>query len=311
MQQFVNQGSGALIILKPQTLAQQSSEPVSPAHGLWWSTGYRFKRNRMAVAAAIVLLAVILLVLLIPLFSSFTYDAIDWEHYWLQPDFASGHYLGTDLLGRDLLVRTAMGGRLSLLVGIGSTLIAILVGMLYGIIAGYLGGWIDKVMMFWLDFLDTVPFIFLVILLVTYCGNSLLWVFVAISTLSWLNIARIVRVQTLNLKQKGFVLAAQLCGVKPFNIMLRHIVPNVLGLVVVHSSLLIPAIILFEASVSFLGLGTQEPMTSWGSLMQLGASTMEVSPWALLCPGSFLVLTLFCCNFISDALQHALDPQAA
>ncbi len=309
MKHSVNQASSELSVQKPRILAQQSSDNLSTTHGLWWHTAYRFKRNRVAVASVIALLAVILLVLLIPLFSSFTYDAIDWEHYWLQPDFASGHYFGTDLLGRDLLVRTAVGARLSLLIGTGSTLVAILVGMLYGIIAGYLGGWIDKVMMFWLDFLDTVPFIFLVILLVTYCGNSLLWVFVAISTLSWLNIARIVRGQTLNLKQKEFVLAARIYGTTPFYIILRHIVPNVLGLVIIYSSLLVPSMILFESCISLLGLGVQEPMVSWGALVQSGASTLEHTPWALIGPGSFLVLTLLSLNLISDGLRDAFDPQ--
>lgn len=307
MQHSVNQGSRGVAPLK-QPLIQRGCESLLP-RSLWGCAYYRFKRNRAAMTGVLLLLLLILLVVLIPLVSPFCYDVIDWEHHWLQPDFASGHYFGTDLLGRDLLVRTAMGGRLSLVVGIGSTVIAVLVGTLYGTTAGYFGGWVDAVMMRWLEILDALPFIFFVISLVSYFGNSLLLVFIAIGTFSWLNIARIVRGQTLNLKQKEFVLAARIYGTPPFYIILRHMIPNVLGLVIIYGSLLVPSMILFESFISLLGLGVQEPMVSWGALVQSGASTLEHTPWALIVPGSFLLLTLLSLNLISDGLRDAFDPQ--
>ncbi|MEW9823742.1 MAG: ABC transporter permease subunit [Candidatus Symbiodolus clandestinus] len=279
------------------------------AHGLWWYAGYRFMRHRLAVVSLLLFILLVAFVLLFPLFSPFAYDAINWDEMRQLPDLAKRHYFGTDALGRDLLVRTAMGGRVSLMVGVVSALIAIIIGTLYGVIAGYFGGWIDQVMMRWLEILDTLPFIFLVILLTTCLGNNILLVFVAIGTVSWLNIARIVRGQVLSLKQKEFILAARLCGASSAAIITRHLVPNVLGVVVVYSSLLVPYMILFESFLSFLGLGVREPMTSWGTLIQSGARGMEVNPWALLGPGSFLVLTLLCFNFIGDGLRDALDPK--
>lgn len=308
MKYSVDQGCRKVAPLT-QPLIQQGRETLFLPHSLLWDACRRFKQNRAAMTGMLLLLWLILLVVFIPLFSPFHYDVIDWEHHWLKPDFASGHYFGTDLLGRDLLVRTAMGGRLSLVVGIGSTAIATLVGTLYGTTAGYLGGWTDTIMMRWLDILDVFPFIFFVILLASYFGHSLLLVFVVIGTFSWLNIAGIVRGQTLHLKQKEFILAARIYGSTPFYIILRHIVPNVLALVIVYSSLLVSSIILFEAFISFLGLGVQEPMVSWGVLLQSGASTLETTPWALIGPGSFLMLNLLCFNLISNGLRDAFDPQ--
>jgi oligopeptide transport system permease protein len=277
--------------------------------GLWWCAYYRFRRNHAAMTGVLLLVTLIFLLVFIPLFSPFQHDVIDWEHYWLQPDFTSGHYFGTDVLGRDLLVRTAMGGRISLVVGIGSAVIAILVGMLYGATAGYFGEWVDAVMMRWLEILDSLPFIFFVISLASYFGCSLLVLFTAIGVFSWLNIARIVRGQTLSLKQKEFVLVARIYGYTPFSIILRHIAPNVLGLIIVYSSLLIPSMILFESFISFFGLSVQDPMVSCGALVQSGASTLEHTHWALIGPGSFLVLTILCFTLISDGLRDAFDPQ--
>lgn len=291
------------------TVEQGTSNAVLSNHSFWWGAYYRFIRNRAAVISVWVLLLLIVFVLFMPWFSPFTYDAMDWEAMRLLPDRSSGHYFGTDALGRDLLVRTAMGGRISLMVGVLSTLIALVIGTLYGAVSGYVGGWIDVVMMRCLEVLDTLPFIFFVILLVTCLGRNILLIFVAIGTVSWLNIARIVRGQTLSLKQKEFILAARLCGLSSRQIIMHHIVPNVLGIVVVYASLLVPSMILFESFLSFLGLGVQEPMTSWGALVQSGARALEINPWALLGPGSFLVVTLFCFNLIGDGLRDALDPQ--
>jgi len=256
-----------------------------------------------------VLLVITLFVVFAPMLSQFKYDDTDWAMMSAAPDTVSGHWFGTDSSGRDLLVRVAIGGRISLMVGIASALIAVLVGTLYGSLAGYLGGKIDSVMMRILEILNSFPFMFFVILLVTFFGRNILLIFVAIGMVSWLDMARIVRGQTLGLKRKEFIEAAQVGGVSTFKIVLRHIVPNVLGVVVVYASLLVPSMILFESFLSFLGLGTQEPLSSWGALLSDGANSMEVSPWLLMFPAGFLVVTLFCFNFIGDGLRDALDPK--
>jgi len=203
----------------------------------------------------------------------------------------------------------AIGGRISLMVGVSAALVAVVLGTLYGSISGYLGGKVDSAMMRLLEILNSFPFMFFVILLVTFFGQNIFLIFVAIGMVSWLDMARIVRGQTLGLKRKEFIEAALVSGVSTRNIVLRHIVPNVLGVVVVYASLLVPSMILFESFLSFLGLGTQEPLSSWGALLSDGANSMEVSPWLLLFPAGFLVVTLFCFNFIGDGLRDALDPK--
>ncbi|WP_440864134.1 oligopeptide ABC transporter permease OppC [Symbiopectobacterium purcellii] len=276
---------------------------------LWQDAGRRFMHHRAAVASLMVLVGITLFVTLAPLLSPFNFADTDFAMMSQAPDLASKHYFGTDSNGRDLLVRVAIGGRISLLVGIAAALIAVLVGTLYGAISGYAGGKVDSVMMRWLEILNSFPFMFFVILLVTFFGQQLLLIFIAIGMVSWLDMARIVRGQTLSLKRKEFIEAAVVCGVSTTGIVLRHIVPNVLGVVVVYASLLVPSMILFESFLSFLGLGVQEPLSSWGSLLNDGANSMEVSPWLLLFPAAFLVVTLFCFNFIGDGLRDALDPK--
>lgn len=276
---------------------------------LWQDARRRFIHNRAALISLLVLLLIALFVIFAPMLAQFRYDDTDWAMMSSPPDTTSGHWFGTDSSGRDLLVRVAIGGRISLMVGIASALIAVLVGTLYGSLAGYLGGKIDSVMMRILEILNSFPFMFFVILLVTFFGRNILLIFVAIGMVSWLDMARIVRGQTLGLKRKEFIEAAQVGGVSTGNIVLRHIVPNVLGVVVVYASLLVPSMILFESFLSFLGLGTQEPLSSWGALLSDGANSMEVSPWLLMFPAGFLVVTLFCFNFIGDGLRDALDPK--
>ena len=274
---------------------------------LWQDARRRFMHNRAAVASLVVLVIIALFVTLAPMLSQFTYFDTDWGMMSSAPDTESGHYFGTDSSGRDLLVRVAIGGRISLMIGNAAALVAVVVGTLYGSLSGYLGGKIDSVMMRLLEILNSFPFMFFVILLVTFFGQNILLIFVAIGMVSWLDMARIVRGQTLSLKRKEFIEAAQVGGVSTVRIVIRHIVPNVLGVVVVYASLLVPSMILFESFLSFLGLGTQEPLSSWGAL--LSANSMEVSPWLLLFPAGFLVVTLFCFNFIGDGLRDALDPK--
>ena len=276
---------------------------------LWQDARRRFIHNRAASISLLVLFLITLFVIFAPMLAQFTYDDTDWAMMSSPPDTTSGHWFGTDSSGRDLLVRVAIGGRISLMVGVASALIAVIVGTLYGSIAGYLGGKTDSVMMRILEILNSFPIMFFVILLVTFFGRNILLIFAAIGMVSWLDMARIVRGQTLSLKRKEFIEAAHVGGVSTWKIVVRHIVPNVLGVVVVYASLLVPSMILFESFLSFLGLGTQEPLSSWGALLSDGANSMEVSPWLLLYPAGFLVVTLFCFNFIGDGLRDALDPK--
>ncbi|WP_311754915.1 oligopeptide ABC transporter permease OppC [Proteus terrae] len=292
-----------------EALGNFSEQLDIEGRSLWQDARRRFMHNKAAITSLVLLFFILLFVIFAPMLSPFVYDDTDWEMMSMAPDFASSHYFGTDSSGRDLLVRVAIGGRISLMVGIAAAFVAVIVGTLYGAMAGYIGGRVDSVMMRLLEILNSFPFMFFVILLVTFFGQNILLIFVAIGMVSWLDMARIVRGQTLSLKRKEFIEAALVCGVSSRNIVLRHIVPNVLGVVVVYASLLVPSMILFESFLSFLGLGTQEPLSSWGALLSDGANSMEVSPWLLLFPASLLVVTLFCFNFIGDGLRDALDPK--
>lgn len=285
-----------------------TSTPEAP-RSLWsdaWST---LRQNRAAMAAAVILGALVLLVLVGPSLSDYRYDKPNWDQIAVPPSLAGGHPFGTDSLGRDLFSRTLMGGRMSLLVGIVSTLVSLIIGIAYGATAGFLGGRVDRVMMRIVDILYALPFMFLVILLMVLFGRNILLIFVAIGAINWLDMARIVRGQTLGLKQREFIEAARVSGVKPGRIILRHIVPNLLGVVVIYVTLTIPQVILVESFLSFLGLGVQEPMTSWGVMVSDGALDMESAPWMLLFPAVFLAITLFCFNYLGDGLRDALDPR--
>lgn len=292
-----------------EALEKFSEQLEVEGRSLWADARRRFIHNKAAFTSLFILLLIALFVILAPSLSAFRYDDTDWAMMSTAPDIASQHYFGTDSSGRDLLVRVAIGGRISLTVGIAAALVAMVVGTLYGALSGYLGGKVDSLMMLLLEILNSFPFMFFVILLVTFFGQNIFLIFVAIGLVSWLDMARIVRGQTLCLKRKEFIEAAIVSGVSTRNIILRHIVPNVLGVVVVYASLLVPSMILFESFLSFLGLGTQEPLSSWGALLSDGANSMEVSPWLLIFPALFLVVTLFCFNFIGDGLRDALDPK--
>ena len=276
---------------------------------LWQDAMRRLLGNKAAVVSLILLGLISFMVVAAPWLSPHAYDAIDWELMSSPPSLENGHIFGTDSVGRDLFARTLYGGRMSLMVGIIATLVSLLIGITYGATAGYLGGRVDHIMMRIVDILYAMPFMCFVILLMVFFGRHIYLIFLAIGAINWLDMARIVRGQTLSLKNKEYVEAAIACGVSTPRIIWRHIVPNLLGIVVVYVTLTIPQVILVESFLSFLGLGVQEPDTSWGVLVNEGAQDMESAPWALLFPAAFLAMTLFCFNFIGDGLRDALDPK--
>ena len=218
-------------------------------------------------------------------------------------------YFGTDANGRDLMTRTFIAGRVSLTIGLLATFVAISIGVIYGAASGYLGGRIDQVMMRVVDVLYSLPFIFFVIMLVVFFGRNFVLMFIAVGAVEWLDMARIVRGQTLTIKRQEYVQAAEAMGVSNGGILRRHVIPNTLGPVVVYMTLLVPKVILLESFLSFLGLGVQEPMTSWGVLISEGARNLQGSVWMLVFPSIFLTSTLFALNFIGDGLRDALDPK--
>jgi oligopeptide transport system permease protein len=276
---------------------------------LWQDARRRLFANRAAVASMILLAIVALLALLAPMLSPHAYDAVYWDRIQAPPDLANAHWFGTDGNGRDLFVRTLYGARVSLAVGILATAVSLVIGVSWGAIAGYVGGRVDDVMMRFVDVLYSLPFMFFVIVLMVVFGRHIFLIFVAIGAVEWLTMARIVRGQTLSIKAREFIEAARAAGVPTRRIITRHVIPNVMGPVVVYVTLTIPQVILIESFLSFLGLGVQEPLTSWGVLIAEGAHQMESAPWLLVFPATFLALTLFCFNFIGDGLRDALDPR--
>ncbi|MGH6948812.1 MAG: ABC transporter permease subunit, partial [Kiloniellales bacterium] len=276
---------------------------------LWQDALRRLMKNKAAVVSMAVLAAIALLAVFAPLISPHAYDEIYWDRIQAPPDFAARHWFGTDGNGRDLFVRTLYGARVSLMVGVLATGVSLLIGVSYGAIAGYVGGKIDDLMMRFVDVMYSLPFMFFVILLVVVFGRNIFLIFIALGAVEWLTMARIVRGQTLSVKRKEFIEAAQAGGVSNTKIIFRHIVPNVLGPVVVYMTLTVPQVILTESFISFLGLGVQEPLTSWGVLISEGARVMEQAPWMLAFPAIFLATTLFAFNFIGDGLRDALDPK--
>jgi oligopeptide transport system permease protein len=284
--------------------------PVRRA-GLWTEAWSRLRRRRAAWAAALVLLGLVLAALAGPSLSRYGVDQVDWTQATLAspPSLDSGHWFGTDANGRDLFVRTWIGTRVSLLVALLATLVSVAVGVAWGATAGYLGGRVDDWMMRFVDVLYALPYMFFVIILTVVFGRSLVLIFLAIGAVGWLTMARIVRGQALALRQREFVEAAIALGLPARTIIARHIVPNVLGTVIVYATLTVPQVILFESFLSFLGLGVQEPLTSLGRLVAEGALEMETSPWLLLIPSAVLGTILLCLNFLGDGLRDALDPR--
>ena len=295
-----------------ETLAE--AETIK-GRSLWQDAMGRFRRNRAAFGSLIVLGLVILFTLIGPVFAKFDHESIDYTAIGSLadtgvPSLTSGHYFGTDELGRDLYARTIQGTQTSLLVGIIGAIVAVFIGTLYGATAGFLGGWVDNLMMRAVDILVAIPYMFIIILLMVMFERSFFMLFVGIGIISWLDMSRIVRGQTLSLKNREFVEAAQAAGVGWFTIVRRHIVPNLLGIVAVYATLLVPLMILTESFISFLGLGVQEPNTSLGALINEGAGTMLYGTlWQLAFPLFFFLVTIISLFFIGDGLRDALDPK--
>lgn len=306
------------------------------AGGLSKDAWKRLRKNRAAVASALILLALILGCILVPELSKWRYDRADLSVGPTPPSLA--HLMGTDYHGRDLCARVFFGGRISFAVGIVSTLMSFCIGVTWGGVAGYFGGKVDAFLMRVVDILYTFPFLIFVILLMVFFANDktvlyrawkvvlgafvdhpsdpsyfpifqIVIVFAALGAISWLTMARIVRGQVMALRSQPFVEAARSIGVGDRAILFRHLLPNALGPIIVYTTLTIPEVMMTEAFLSFLGLGTQEPLSSWGLLASTGAETMDLYPWQLLFPAAMLALTLLCFNFLGDGLRDALDPR--
>jgi oligopeptide transport system permease protein len=275
---------------------------------LWDDARRRLLRNRGAVAGMIVLALLVAAAIAGPALTPYAYDQVNKSDVWFAP-LRHGHLFGTDALGRDLLARLLMGLRVSLAIGLVATFVSLVIGVAWGAVAGFVGGRLDEVMMRFVDVLYSLPFIFFVILLMVTFGSNIVLIFVAIGAVEWLTMSRIVRGQTLTLKHKEFVEAARAAGLGQRGIIVRHIVPNLLGPVVVYVTLTIPAVILAESFLSFLGLGVQPPMASLGVLIANGAQDMELAPWLLIFPSLVMVVTLMSFNFIGDGLRDAIDPK--
>ncbi|MEI7572045.1 MAG: ABC transporter permease subunit [Phenylobacterium sp.] len=285
-----------------------TSRPAARGRSLTDDAIARLLANRAATASLVVLVLLTLFALLGPALTPWPYDQVNKADVWVPP-LTNGHLLGTDALGRDLLARLAMGLRVSLAIGLVATLVSLLIGVAWGATAGYLGGVVDEAMMRIVDVLYALPFIFFVILLMVAFGSNILLIFVAIGAVEWLTMSRIVRGQTLSLKQKEFIEAARAAGLGRLGVVVRHIIPNLLGPVAVYVTLTIPAVILAESFLSFLGLGVQPPMASLGTLISAGAQDMEMAWWLLVFPSLAMAATLAAFNFIGDGLRDALDPK--
>ena len=284
--------------------------PEIRGRSLWADARHRFLRNKAAVASLIVFIIIVFACFVVPYLGLRAPDYIDWSlRSWSPPDLATGYLLGTDANNRDLFVRLLHGGRVSLLVGFTATIVSLIIGVIWGATAGFIGGRVDGFMMRIVDILYSIPFIFFVIMLTVVFGRHFTLIYIAIGAISWLDMARIVRGQTISIRRREFIEAAEASGVSKWRIISRHIIPYCLGPVVVYVTLTVPNVILIESFISFLGMGVQEPASSWGTLVSEGAEVMEIAPWALFGPALMLAVTLLCLNFIGDGLRDALDPK--
>lgn len=287
----------------PETLQNQR-----PPRSLTREAFLRLMENRMAVASAVFLTVMVMACLLGPWLSP---HALSGQNLSLGPTGPSAaHWMGTDLLGRDLLTRLLHGGRISIAVGLLATLVAVTIGALYGGVSGYCGGRTDRIMMRLLEIIYSLPFTIFVILLMVLFGRHLWLIFVAIGAVTWPPMARIIRGEVMGLRRKPFIEAAEALGQSHRKILMRHMLPNVLGLMIVYATLTVPQVMLLEAFLSFLGLGVQAPLTSWGDLIKQGAASMEEFPWLLIYPSLLFSATLFALNFLGDGLRDAFDPRA-
>ena len=267
----------------------------------------RLRANRMAMISLFMLMGIILVSLIGPAISPYAYDQQNLDRVFEGP--GKDHIFGTDNLGRDLFARTTYGGRISLAVGLLATLVSLVIGVSYGMFSGYTGGRVDAWMMRAVDVLYALPFTIFVILLMVIFGRNFLLLFLAIGAVEWLTMARITRAQTMNLKRSEFIEAARALGYSHGRILFRHLLPNLIGPIIVYATLTVPAVMLLEAVLSFLGLGVQPPQPSLGSLINDGANQMLVFWWTLVFPGGIMAIMLFALNFLGDGIRDALDPR--
>ena len=282
---------------------------MSNNSSLWSDAVSRLIKNKAAMVGAIILFVLILCAIFAPYIAPYSYSFQNLNLGATPP--SSEHLLGTDILGRDLLSRILYGARISLMVGFVATGVALVIGVSWGIVAGYFGGRIDSIMMRIVDVLYGLPFIIFIILLMVIFGRNLWLLFGAIGAVEWLTMARIVRGQVMSLKNQEFVLAAKAMGVSNLTMFRRHLFPNILGPIAVYATLTIPQVMLLESFLSFLGLGIQPPMSSWGTLIKDGVESMEEFSWLLIYPGITFTITLFALNFFGDGLRDALDPKTS
>ncbi len=276
---------------------------------LWQDAWHRLAKNKLAVFGGSVLIVLAVACIVGPWLSPYGYEDNNLNNTFSPPSAA--HWLGTDQLGRDLLVRLLVGGRISIGVGLCATFVALTIGVVYGAVAGFFGGKIDSLMMRIVDIMYALPFTIFVILLMVFFGRDIWLLFLAIGAVEWLTMARIVRGQIMSLKKMEFIEAARSLGLGKRRIIFRHMIPNILGPIIVYTTLTIPAVMLLEAFLSFLGLGVQPPLSSWGVLIKDGAEKMEEYPWLLMFPGVVFSLTLFSLNFLGDGLRDALDVRSS
>ena len=276
---------------------------------LWQDAIRRLIQNRAAMIGGITILVLIILAIFAPWIAPYSYSYQNLDIGASPP--SAEHLLGTDVLGRDLLSRLLYGARISLLVGFVATGVALVIGVSWGIVAGYFGGRVDSIMMRIVDVLYGLPFIIFIILLMVIFGRNIWLLFAAIGAVEWLTMARIVRGQVITVKNQEYVMAAQAMGVPNLRLFVKHIFPNILGPIAVYATLTIPQVMLLEAFLSFLGLGVQPPMSSWGTLIRYGVESMEEYSWLLIYPGLTFTITLFALNFFGDGLRDALDPKTS
>lgn len=283
----------------------EDSEGSSLLRDAW----IRLRANRLATLSLFFFIFIAILTIIGPEIITTSYEEQNLNNTFDKPGIK--HPFGTDNLGRDLFARVLHGGRISLAVGFLATAVSLIIGVAYGMSSGYLGGKTDALMMRIVDILYSLPFTIFVILLMVLFGRNFILLFIAIGAVEWLTMARITRGQTLGLKRAEFIEAARALGYPHTRILVRHILPNLLGPVIVYATLTVPAVMLLEAVLSFLGLGVQAPMSSWGSLIKEGSEKMDIAPWLIFFPGLFFSLTLLALNFLGDGLRDALDPKSA